>query len=283
MVRIASGIEPEWLLDLFPERVTEKREARVEPRRRARGGGERALLRRHRDRGEPRRAGAGGGGGPAGGQGRGGGHRALRGRGGSGSATWRECVSPRATAAAPSWVRSTSRRPWKRWPGGCAVSRNCAKPAGMAGWCARWSSSCPARRARRLEELAPTRIRLPGGRNTPVHYPEGDQPPWIASRLQDFFGMRETPRVAGGKVAVVVHLLAPNQRPVQTTTDLAGILAAALSAGAARTGAAVSAARLAGGPAGVRNAPAPGCYHTVYNRLSGNAPGASSIQGVRKH
>ena len=34
--------------------------------------------------------------------------------------------------------------------------------------------------------------------------------------------MRETPRVAGGKVAVVVHLLAPNQRPVQMTTDLAG-------------------------------------------------------------
>jgi ATP-dependent helicase HrpB len=70
----------------------------------------------------------------------------------------------------------------------------------------------------RLEEIAPSRITLRGGRSVPVHYVEG-QPPWIASRLQDFFGMRETPRVAGEPV--VVHLLAPNQRPVQMTSDLA--------------------------------------------------------------
>lgn len=78
----------------------------------------------------------------------------------------------------------------------------------------------PAARAK-LEELAPTRLRLPSGRSARVHYVEG-QPPWVASRLQDFFGMRETPKIAGGKVPLVVHLLAPNQRPVQTTTDLAG-------------------------------------------------------------
>jgi len=70
-------------------------------------------------------------------------------------------------------------------------------------------------------EVAPTHIRLPSGRQTPVHY-EAGKPPWIESRLQDFFGMRETPRVAKGKVPLVVHLLAPNRRPVQTTTDLAG-------------------------------------------------------------
>jgi ATP-dependent helicase HrpB len=72
-----------------------------------------------------------------------------------------------------------------------------------------------------LNEVAPSRIRLPGGRQTTVHYDAG-KPPWIASRLQDFFGMQETPRIASGKVPLVVHLLAPNQRPVQTTTDLAG-------------------------------------------------------------
>jgi ATP-dependent helicase HrpB len=72
---------------------------------------------------------------------------------------------------------------------------------------------------RRLSEAAPERIRLPGGRQVRVHYEPG-QPPWIASRLQDFFGMRETPRI-GGK-PLVIRLLAPNQRPVQTTTDLAG-------------------------------------------------------------
>jgi ATP-dependent helicase HrpB len=72
-----------------------------------------------------------------------------------------------------------------------------------------------------LERVAPERIRLPGGRNARVFYREG-QAPWVASRLQDFFGMKETPRVAGGRVALVVHLLAPNQRPVQMTHDLAG-------------------------------------------------------------
>jgi ATP-dependent helicase HrpB len=74
---------------------------------------------------------------------------------------------------------------------------------------------------RRLHEAAPEWIRLHAGRQTKVHYERG-KPPWIASRLQDFFGMRETPRIGPNKVAVVVHLLAPNHRPVQTTTDLAG-------------------------------------------------------------
>ncbi len=72
-----------------------------------------------------------------------------------------------------------------------------------------------------LNEIAPSGIRLPSGRQARIHY-EAGKPPWVASRLQDFFGMRETPRVANGKVPLVVHLLAPNQRPVQTTSDLAG-------------------------------------------------------------
>jgi ATP-dependent helicase HrpB len=77
----------------------------------------------------------------------------------------------------------------------------------------------PTRRL--LDEIAPPSIRLPRGRQVPVHY-EPNQPPWIASRLQDFFGMRETPTVGRGAVPVVVRLLAPNQRPVQMTSDLAG-------------------------------------------------------------
>jgi ATP-dependent helicase HrpB len=75
--------------------------------------------------------------------------------------------------------------------------------------------------ARMLNEVAPSRVRLPNGRQTKINY-EAGKPPWIASRLQDFFGLRETPRIANGKVRLVVHLLAPNKRPVQTTTDLAG-------------------------------------------------------------
>ncbi len=74
---------------------------------------------------------------------------------------------------------------------------------------------------RRLNDLAPARLRLPNGRQTKVHYELG-KPPWIASRLQDFFGMREAPRIGPERTPVVVHLLAPNHRAVQTTTDLAG-------------------------------------------------------------
>jgi ATP-dependent helicase HrpB len=70
-----------------------------------------------------------------------------------------------------------------------------------------------------LSHAAPERIKLPGGRDVKVHYEPG-KPPWIESRLQDFFGMRESPRIGGAPV--VVHLLAPNQRPVQVTSDLAG-------------------------------------------------------------
>ncbi len=74
---------------------------------------------------------------------------------------------------------------------------------------------------RDFDEIAPETMRLPGGRQVRVHY-EPNQPPWIASRLQDFFGMRESPRIARGKAPVVARLLAPNQRPVQMTSDLAG-------------------------------------------------------------
>jgi ATP-dependent helicase HrpB len=73
----------------------------------------------------------------------------------------------------------------------------------------------------RLNEVAPARIPIQKGRYLKVHYERGKSP-WIASRLQDFFGMRETPRIGPQRTPVVVHLLAPNQQRVQTTTDLAG-------------------------------------------------------------
>ncbi len=72
----------------------------------------------------------------------------------------------------------------------------------------------------RLDRLAPEQVQLPGGRRVTVHY-ERSQPPWIESRLQDFFGMKEGPKL-GGRVPLVLHLLAPNGRAQQVTTDLAG-------------------------------------------------------------
>ena len=46
------------------------------------------------------------------------------------------------------------------------------------------------------------------------------RPPVLSVRIQEVFGCRETPRIDGGRVAVLLHLLAPNGRPVQTTQDL---------------------------------------------------------------
>ncbi len=72
---------------------------------------------------------------------------------------------------------------------------------------------------REIDEIAPPFIKLPSGRRARIEYHD-NRPPSVASRLQDFFGMKETPSVARGTVPLVVQLLAPNQRPVQVTTDL---------------------------------------------------------------
>ncbi len=80
----------------------------------------------------------------------------------------------------------------------------------------------PAAHRSALERLAPERIALPGGRALKVRYESGEKPPWVESRLQDFFGMPAAPKIAGGRAPLVLHLLAPNQRAVQVTTDLAG-------------------------------------------------------------
>ncbi len=70
-----------------------------------------------------------------------------------------------------------------------------------------------------LGREAPSHFRLPKGREVRLQY-EGGKPPVLASRIQDFFGMEQTPRVAKGRVSVLLHLLAPNRRPQQVTDDL---------------------------------------------------------------
>lgn len=72
-----------------------------------------------------------------------------------------------------------------------------------------------------LNRLAPETVNIAGRKNVRINY-ERNQSPWIASRLQDFIGMREPPRIGDGRVPLVLHLLAPNNRPVQVTTDLSG-------------------------------------------------------------
>lgn len=81
--------------------------------------------------------------------------------------------------------------------------------------------SLPPDQQRALREHAPEKIALPSGRQLTIEYSRG-APPSVSSRLQDFFGMADAPKIARGRVPLVLHLLAPNGRDVQVTTDLAG-------------------------------------------------------------
>ncbi len=100
----------------------------------------------------------------------------------------------------------------------CAGARS-FKELRDAGLVSRMTDALPPTiRARLATEIPPT-VTLPGGRVVPVHY-EPDQPPWIESRLQDFFGMARGPVIASGRVPLTLHLLAPNGRAVQVTRDL---------------------------------------------------------------
>ncbi|MDP2306079.1 MAG: ATP-dependent helicase HrpB [Pseudomonadota bacterium] len=74
--------------------------------------------------------------------------------------------------------------------------------------------------AAHVDTLAPEGMWLGARRRAPITYPlDGD--PYISARMQEFFGLVDGPRIANGH-ALVLHLLAPNQRPVQVTRDLAG-------------------------------------------------------------
>ncbi|MEV4439646.1 ATP-dependent helicase C-terminal domain-containing protein, partial [Streptomyces sp. NPDC049577] len=73
--------------------------------------------------------------------------------------------------------------------------------------------------AARLEELAPERVEVPSGSRIRVDY--GGEQPVLAVKLQELFGLEQTPRVAGGRVPLLVHLLSPAGRPAAVTADLA--------------------------------------------------------------
>jgi ATP-dependent helicase HrpB len=72
---------------------------------------------------------------------------------------------------------------------------------------------------RALDEHAPESMTVPSGSRIRLCYEIG-RAPVLAARIQELFGMRDTPRIARGRVAIVVHLLAPNGRPQQVTDDL---------------------------------------------------------------
>ena len=78
----------------------------------------------------------------------------------------------------------------------------------------------PWDRQRQLDSLAPTHIEVPSGSRIPIDYANPAEPT-LAVRLQEMFGLTDTPKVGGDKVPVLIHLLSPARRPVQVTRDLA--------------------------------------------------------------
>lgn len=77
--------------------------------------------------------------------------------------------------------------------------------------------------ASRLEELAPERLAVPSGSTARIDYPDPDDEagrPVVAVKLQELFGLADTPRLADGRVPVLFHLLSPARRPLAVTDDL---------------------------------------------------------------
>jgi ATP-dependent helicase HrpB len=82
------------------------------------------------------------------------------------------------------------------------------------------SSLLPWEMQQRLEQLAPKSLEVPSGHSIAIDYSQS--PPVLAVKLQEMFGCQQTPTIANGRVALLVHLLSPAGRPLQITQDLAG-------------------------------------------------------------
>ncbi|VFQ44513.1 ATP-dependent helicase HrpB [Desulfoluna butyratoxydans] len=72
---------------------------------------------------------------------------------------------------------------------------------------------------RKIDRMAPTHMAIPSGTRIPLDYGTGE-PPVLAARIQQLFGLTETPKVADGRIHVTCHLLSPASRPMQVTRDL---------------------------------------------------------------
>jgi ATP-dependent helicase HrpB len=71
-----------------------------------------------------------------------------------------------------------------------------------------------------LETLAPPKIKVPSGSHISIHYLSNGEVPILSVRLQEIFGLLETPTINNGRTSLVIHLLSPGFKPVQVTSDL---------------------------------------------------------------
>ncbi|HEX4150411.1 MAG TPA: ATP-dependent helicase C-terminal domain-containing protein, partial [Pirellulales bacterium] len=110
-------------------------------------------------------------------------------------------------------------RPFNSWLDELCVGQVSLADVRKRSLAAIWKSHLSGEQLQALERHAPERMRVPSGSFIALRYESG-KPPVLAVRIQEIFGWRETPRIAQGRVAVLLHLLAPNQRPQQITGDL---------------------------------------------------------------
>jgi ATP-dependent helicase HrpB len=217
-VRIASAINLEWLEELFPESLRREHSVRFDAgRRRAVGVGTlwyRDLLLFEDSHGavDPSEA----------------------------SAALAEALRPRVSAffredeAAAAWLDRLEflkrAMPEVDWPDfgdealgdlleAACVGKRSVEEVRRVPLVSLLRSRLTHAQARLLDEQAPEAITVPSGSRIRLAYAP-DRPPVLAVRLQELFGWTDTPRVAGGRVPVVLHLLGPNFRPVQITDDL---------------------------------------------------------------
>jgi ATP-dependent helicase HrpB len=102
------------------------------------------------------------------------------------------------------------------------LCHNCRSFADLrkADWLLAFQGRLSHTQIQAVEREAPERVTVPSGSRIALRYELG-RPPVLAVRIQELFGWTQTPRIAGGRVAVLLHLLAPNYRPQQVTDDLA--------------------------------------------------------------
>jgi len=93
-----------------------------------------------------------------------------------------------------------------------------------APWLATLQSRLDYAQVQTIEREAPERITVPSGSRIRLVY-KADRPPVLPVRIQEIFGLKQTPRIAGGRIPALLHLLAPNMRPQQVTDDLASFWA----------------------------------------------------------
>ena len=115
----------------------------------------------------------------------------------------------------PIWDEEAKRMVLELQGEGCLTWRQANERSAldaMRGWLG-------GERMRRLEELAPEKVAMPGGKSLKIKYGQGREPV-VSGKIQELYGLNKTPRIGDGKVELTVEILGPNRRPLQVTRDL---------------------------------------------------------------